>query len=897
MKRVLSLILSICMCIACMAVPACVFAANEPAVTTEYVLDMSGIKSAYLDSAKTGSVMTTVKEKTQTEGDNGETVETLTDKTVCGVFVNKKITTPAYTDVNEVGEEITVPESVQYEKAIETSPSDFKFTVENGDIISDIKEDGSFDIKKSGLTKLTAEYIKDGAAVASASCFIVVAEDGGVAAGQTGLFEGINNAASVDDPYYNEDITRTVLANSGYNNGKQWGSALGTNWGSTGFAIPKTKTFVISEWDYDAGKGNEFKSALCRDFTGGNTAVYGQALYIYAGADSEYYGTRTFLENTNKNQGVVSVSETTVKRSTGWHQTTAIIEPGTVKDDENSVKITLYLDGEYLVSYEKNLECDGVVTSIKTIQELAQGRYACGAFFARCEVSSPEVKEVYPKNGAENVPVRSGFGVAFKGTVGEGYSDKITVTKKAEGSEIEDNVEFNAKLSANGNKINLDMGKLDANTTYKVELKSVPVNYVDVKFDEEGKRTAETAAGAVSGTYSFKTKANENDYLDNTLNLMDSRNYSLDYMRYADFSENAENLNGTDKLLTDEHIKIEYPRDNATKMEKKNGITTKINNGILSVDFTKEAANIAAAEKTNVIASTGASLWFTDLDSIEKAKTSSDVVARYKYKIRGAAADADNIEKNFRGLGRLYHIRFANEKSADFILPYVFESKTETFGNISLKTDNAVDIVKKEDVAKEEWVEITHIIEYNDGENGTANRKIKSYTVNGPSGTYIYEGDEIDSYNLRAIKHTFFANTANITSAVGFDFKDFEVYGFERPVLSELSLKVLDSNNAEVNTDKISGKTVKVSFDAKPGTDKTADVIIMAKETESNLLVGCKVKKGEVFEGGTLKNITEEFEMPEKDGTDYTFSVYIWNSLDGLVPLETVTSYNNPTLE
>ncbi len=890
MKKTLSFILSVCMCISCLAAVSLSAAAEgtELQITEEYILDMSGMRTSYSDTVGAGTVMTNINEKVQDtdeEGnpktdENGDPVYKTESKTVAGVFVNKKITTPEHTVIDPTtGEETTVEESIDYEKCeFETDISNFNFTVENTDVISDIRSDGTFDIKKSGVTRLTAAYEKDGK-TASASCFITIAETGR-------YVNTINQNKSVADPYYGE--ARNVLTrlnNNTYNASNVYGYVLGDRYTATDgkqyYPITMPKTYVISEWDYDAGNDKSFSSALTSEFTNIN-------LQVSAAANSEYYRTRSFLENSRSQANLANsrYTETNIKRTKGWHQITAVIEPGTVKDDVNSAKVTLYIDGQYVLSYENVVE-KAIQVGLYKVQEL--WGYATGFCIARCETSSASVKAVYPNDKSTNAPIDSELGIAFNGIVGEGYADKITV-EKADGTAVP----FTASLNTNGNKVRINAGRLDAETKYNVTVTDMPVQYKTLSYTKKGNTYIQSATeeiGTVSTSYSFTTKkADEGSYLEETLKNMGQQRYSMDYMRFADFSKSSEDTAEVAKILNDEHIKIGYPREAASPYnEMKDGVTAKLADGMLSVDFT------AGARK-------GGSVSFYDLDSFKDYTSSDVVVASYKYKIRGdlTAIGTGSLSP----IGTLSHIATNAYKS-----PYeisgvsVADPRANNGFTGMLYKDypggiqNRTTIIKPADITDEKWVEITYIIEYNDGAQGSADRKIKKVTAHGPSGTFVWDsaraGSEIVSKNLRALVHGMSANNA-ANAAIGFDFKDFEVYGFERPAASVIELNAT-KDGAAVNPDSVSG-SVDLALNAAMGENITADVIITAKGKDSNKLVGCIIERGAEFKAGENKTVSGTITLGTEDGA-YVFEAFIWDSVDGLIPLYPVTEYVMPTVE
>ena len=73
MKKTLSFILSVCMCISCLAAVSLSAAAEgtELQTTEEYILDMSGMRTSYSDTAGAGTVMTNINEKVQDTDEEG----------------------------------------------------------------------------------------------------------------------------------------------------------------------------------------------------------------------------------------------------------------------------------------------------------------------------------------------------------------------------------------------------------------------------------------------------------------------------------------------------------------------------------------------------------------------------------------------------------------------------------------------------------------------------------------------------------------------------------------------------------------------------------------------------------------------------------------------------------
>ena len=876
MKKAISFILSVCMCITCLtAVPLCASAENSEAPQTieEYILDMSGIKTSYLDTDGTGSVWTTVNKKQEVVDENGDTVTSTVKENVVGVFVNKKITTTAGTTLVD-GEEIQVDESVAYEKGeFLTDLTGFTFKVENEDVISAVDSEGNFTIKKSGVTRLTATYTKDDK-TATASCFITVAENGR-------LHNSMNQDSKVEDPYYGETRDVTVVKNNNtYNAANSYGTILGDSYqanGKTFYRITMPKTYVISEWDYDEGTGNTFSSALISELTNIN-------LKVYAAKESEYYMTRSFIENSRdlNADGNKRYTETNVKRTKGWHQITAVMEPGTVKDDINSAKVTLYIDGQQLLSYENVLD-SAVQTGTYKLQEMKSGSYATGFCIARCEASAASVKAVYPNDNATNVPVDSEIGVAFNGKVGEGYAEKIKV-ENSDGVAVP----FNASLNTNGNKVKIDTGRLDEETVYTVTVTDMPIVYTELTYEKKGTAYTQTATseiGTVSTKYSFTTKKTDaGSYLETTLKNMRQQKHSMDYMRYADFSKSSSNMAEVGEILNNEHIKLVYPRDNTTNIEVKDGITTKIADNMLSVDFAADAKK-------------GGSVSFYDLDSFKDYNCSDVVVASYKYRIRG---ENSTVNKSYisNPIGTISHIaqnreyKTQNEISGKDLV----ETQWDGVFMGQLKKDygnsygnNRTPIITTANLKNQKWVELTYIIEYNDGVKGTSARKIKKITAHGPNGTFEWDSvkanSELISYNLRRIVQSMSANTEE---AIGFDFKDFEVYGFTRPVESNLALNVT-KNGTAVDPANASG-VVDIAFDATMGEDITADVIIAIKEQETNKLVGCILNSETAFKAGEPKSVSEKFDLSETPGA-YSFEAYVWDSVKGLVPQYPITVY------
>ena len=136
------------------------------------------------------------------------------------------------------------------------------------------------------------------------------------------------------------------------------------------------------------------------------------------------------------------------------------------------------------------------------------------------------------------------------------------------------------------------------------------------------------------------------------------------------------------------------------------------------------------------------------------------------------------------------------------------------------------------------------------------------------------------------------SNAAN--AAIGFDFKDFEVYGFERPAASVIELNATKDGVA-VNPDSVSG-SVDLALNAAMGENITADVIITAKGKDSNKLVGCIIERGAEFKAGENKTVSGTITLGTEDGA-YVFEAFIWDSVDGLIPLYPVTEYVMPTVE
>lgn len=889
MKRVLSLILSVCMCITCLAVMPMGAAAEDTAETTvRYFLDMSGMQASYADTAGTGSVMTTVQEKVQQTNENGPVVDENGDpvydtvsKTVAGAFLNKETTVPAHEEEDSEGNVINVPEKVSSEPcAFEESLANYTFAVESDGVISEVKEDGSFDILKSGIAKITATY-KNGDITATASCFITVAETGR-------LYARVNNAGSGADPYYGSARAVTVPGRNTYNHIYAYGNVLGEKVNNI-FQITMPKTYVISEWDYDGGIGKGFGSMLERELTG-----YGINLNVSASAGDEYYWTRSFLENSRGNAtGKARITETNVKRTQGWHQLTTVIEPGTEKDDARTAHVTLYIDGQVVLSYEN--EISETATAEYKVQNLTSGKYVTGVCIARCETSSAAVKAVYPAADATDVPVYSDFGIAFNGTVADGYADSISVAK-ADGT----TVSFEASLNVNQNKVKLNMGKLEPQTKYTVTVTNLPVRYKKLSYTYDNKskkwtQSSETLTENVSGTYSFTTGEEKTDKLGTALKAMTEQKYSLDYMRYADFTQNNENPAELDKVLNDRHIKINYPGKVTAATAAENGVVTKIKDGVLSVDFAADAKK-------------GGTVRFYDLDSLKNFTSSDVVVASYKYRVRG---DLSAVGKgNLRGLASIEHLypvtagngttqicyKNAGEISGADLIEFQYDTVNKFNGMLKKDYGNGVQnrtaVVKPADLDGEKWIEITYVVEYNDGDLGSTDRKIKKVTCFGPSGTFVWDseraGAKIGSVSLRALNHNLFVNS-NVNAAVGFDFKDFAVYGFERPVPSTLSLNVTDADGAAVNPDSVSG-AVKLSFSAAMGEAMTADVILAVKEKDSNKLVGCMVNNNVEFNAAEAKTVEETFNLGTEPGA-YSFEAYVWNSVTGLVPQYPVTVY------
>lgn len=882
MKRVLSLILSVCMCITCLAVMPMGAAAEDtaPVTTVRYFLDMSGMKASYTDTAGTGSVTTTVQEKVQQTNENGPVVDENGDpvydtvsKTVVGAFLNKETTVPAHEEEDSEGNVTIVPEKVSSEPcAFEESLANYTFTVESDGVISDVKEDGSFDILKSGIAKITANY-KNGDITATASCFITVAET-------NRLYAKVNNAGQGADPYYGSARTVTVPGNNTYNALNSFGWVLGEKTNNI-YSITMPKTYVISEWDYDNGIGKGFTSMLERELTGN-----GINLTVTASTDDEYYWTRSFLENSRSTvaTGKARYTETNVKRSQGWHQVTAVIEPGTEKDDARTAHVTLYIDGQEVLSYE-NVISETAIGSEYKVQNLTSGRHVTGVCIARCETSSAAVKAAYPTADATDVPVYSDFGIAFNGTVTDGYADSISVAK-ADGTAVS----FEASLNVNKNKVKLNMGKLDPQTKYTVTVTNLPVQYKKLTYTYDSKskkyiQSSETLTENVSGTYSFTTGEEKTDKLGTALKAMTEQKYSMDYMRYADFTQNNENPAELDKALNDRHIKINYPGKVTAATAAENGVVTKIKDGVLSVDF---AAN----------AKKGGTIGFYDLDSFKDYTSSDVVVASYKYKVRG---DLDAIGVNsLSPYGSLMHIATNGFKNANEICGVSLGNSFNNGGNENgfMGSINygysggyvRTKLVAPKDLKTGDWIELTYVIEYNDGAQGTSGRKIKKATIYGPSGTFecdfTSKGGDLLSKNLRMLSHSM---SAGGSTAVGFDFKDFAVYGFERPIPSTLSLNVTNADDTAVNPDSALGE-VKLSFSAAMGEAMTADVILAVKEKDSNKLVGCMVNNRVEFNAAEAKTVEETFNLGTEPGA-YSFEAYVWNSVTGLVPQYPVTVY------